>query len=211
MSVKKDLNEIIEDLTPRGVHGKLIRAVAAIDVVEKNGRNDHFKFNFQKWDQVITTARSAMQKAGLSLTVDMVDVQYIDKRVLVKLQVELYDPEANETRQSFWFGEAMTTDDKAIQKAATSAFKYWLLKNLQIRSEEDETDAEGPAKPAPEPKVTKEKWEEVIGKLEPTKQWLDAFKKQHGKDAARLLVEAVDAGCKTTDAVDDYLENGVAP
>lgn len=67
------------------------------------------------------------------------------RRIVVKLLVEFVNGENPEERhQVTWFGEGLDTTDKALQKAATSAQKYVLMKTFLV-SDKDDPDGAEPA------------------------------------------------------------------
>jgi len=205
------------EVLPRTLAAKLIRAATSIGHVEKGGFNAHFKFKFQAWDDVLPAVRGACATAGIwvveSFDVVERDASYV--RVLGTFTV--LDAESGDTLTFTWPGEANGNDDKKIQKAITSATKYAFLKLFMIAVEgEVETDAEKgqpqePKKPAADPNL-KPKYEAALKVIEPTTAWIQGFIVAHTKEKApALLIEAVDAGCKTQEAVDIYLATGEVP
>lgn len=67
------------------------------------------------------------------------------RRVVVKLTCEFVNGENPEERHSVsWFGEGLDLTDKALQKAATSAQKYVLMKTFLVSDKDDPDGAEAP-------------------------------------------------------------------
>lgn len=143
------------------IYQRIADASALIGHIEKDGFNAHFKFKYQAWDDVVPALQSACIESGLWLIPSMELVSHENGHAIVKLELTVVDQATTECIAVQWFGEAKGTDDKGIQKAATSAYKYLALKLFQIPTTGvvDDPDAgngqskvkpiEQPAKPQP--------------------------------------------------------------
>src|SRR5690606_14077268 len=130
--------------------------------------NEHFRYEFMTGSTIKHTVARLFAEHGLSLqmsgmqtesTISTVEFKGgASKQVpilRVQFAISLCDVDTGAREESFWFGEAGATDDKAASKAATSALKYFLISNLLIADkEEDERDTDNqkaPRKSEPKP------------------------------------------------------------
>ena len=131
----------------------------------KTGTNEHFNYKFVTASDIKRVVSHLFAQHGLSLqmsgigtenVVVMVETKdYQTKAVRMKevpilrvqFSIRLCDVDTGAVEESFWFGEAGATDDKAASKAATSALKYFLISNLMIADkDEDKRDTDRDAK-----------------------------------------------------------------
>jgi hypothetical protein len=137
---------------PLTLAAKVLAVSRSIGAVEKNGLNQHFKFKFQAWDDVLPAVRNACVEHGVQITPTVRNVRHDGQHVVVEMAFSVRDTESDQRDEFTWFGESKGNDDKGIQKAITSCTKYALLKYLMIPIVDDtDTDADGPAKPAAKP------------------------------------------------------------
>lgn len=133
--------------------------------LEKGGTNTFHKYQYVEASDVKHAVGHALIEAGLSLQMSVVESRHItvmgkggESLILqVQFQISLCDIDTGAVETSLWLGEAGLTgqDDKAANKAATAALKYYFLSNFLIGDkEEDERDSDrgGQSKPAPAPK-----------------------------------------------------------
>jgi hypothetical protein len=146
---------------------KVLKVSQSIGCVEKNGLNQHFKFKYQAWDDVLPAVRNACCEVGVQITPTVLDARSDNGHVLVHMCFTIKDSESEEVDSFFWFGESKSTsanDDKGIQKAITSCTKYALLKYFMIPIVDDtDTDAHGPVTPATKPKKSESTNEMSVG------------------------------------------------
>jgi hypothetical protein len=121
--------------------------------LEKGGTNTFHKYQYVEASDVKHAVGLALIDAGLSLQMSVIESRHIsvpgkngDALILqVQFQISLCDIDTGAIETSLWLGEAGLTgqDDKAANKAATAALKYYLLSNFLIGDkEEDERDAD---------------------------------------------------------------------
>lgn len=196
---------------PLTLAAKVLAVSRSIGAVEKNGLNQHFKFKFQAWDDVLPAVRNACVEHGVQITPTVNRVTHDGQHVLVEMAFTVRDTESDQRDEFVWYGESKGNDDKGIQKAITSCTKYALLKYLMIPIVDDtDTDADGPAKPAakaPAPtKVTvedaravmrnsvKSHWQEMGGTNAQFTQLRDKAVAK-GQDVFELVHAALAEGC----------------
>ncbi len=167
----------MSNTTSNGLYAKIARIMGRIDYLPKDGRNAHFGYAYATDRTVYDTVRKLLAEEGVAVIVSMVDA--IQERYTVAgkggdreerhtralFEFTLADGETGQTVTCRWQAEAQGGDDKGINKCATAALKYWLLKTFVIPTGDDpDGDAPAsnrplalqrptrpPAKPAPEP------------------------------------------------------------
>jgi hypothetical protein len=119
--------------------------------MSKKGTNTHFNYKFVTASDIKQTVGRLFAEHGLSLQMSGVGTQDAISRVekkdgsykevpilRVQFSISVCDVDTGAVEQSFWFGEAGATDDKAASKAATSALKYFLISNLLIADKDED-------------------------------------------------------------------------
>lgn len=132
--------------------------------IAKSGSNTHFNYKFMTASEIKHIVGGLFADNGLSLQMSGVATENAISKVerkegpakevpILRIQfaISLCDMDTGAVEQSFWFGEAQATDDKAASKCATSALKYFLISNLMIADkEEDKRDTDrGPRRQQP--------------------------------------------------------------
>lgn len=156
----------------------IVAVMGSIHAVEKNGLNTHFKFKYQAWDDVLPAVKVACVEHGLAVVPEVKEVVRDGKKVTVLMNYHLLSKDSS--MMVSYAGEALDNDDKAIQKAITSATKYFYLKTfmIPIEGEEDPDGSVSIAKPnvitaetADHALVKKaaDRWKQLGGKKE---QWM---------------------------------------
>lgn len=169
------------------IYQRIADASALIGHIDKGGFNAHFKFKYQAWDDVVPALQSACIVSGLWLIPSMELISHEGGHAVIKLDLTVVDQETERSIQVQWVGEAKGTDDKGIQKAATSAYKYLALKLFQIPTVGvvDDPDAgNGQSKPNPVEQPTKK---EPTEEQKIVKDWLDSL--EMDKDQRKALAE----------------------
>jgi hypothetical protein len=206
---------------PLTLAAKVLAVSRSIGAVEKNGLNQHFKFKFQAWDDVLPAVRNACVEHGVQITPTVRSVTHDGQHVLVEMAFTVRDTESDQRDEFVWFGESKGNDDKGIQKAITSCTKYALLKYLMIPIVDDtDTDADGPAKAAAKPaaptKVTledartvmrntvKANWQEMGGTNSQFTQ-LRELAVAKGADIFELVHAALADGCPGIEDIEAFV------
>lgn len=202
---------------PLTLAAKVLAVSRSIGAVEKNGLNQHFKFKYQAWDDVLPAVRNACVEHGVQITPTVKSVKQDGQHVLVEMAFTVRDTESDQRDEFTWFGESKGNDDKGIQKAITSCTKYALLKYLMIPILDDtDTDADGPAKPAAPTKVTledartvmrntvKANWQEMGGTNAQFTQ-LRELAVAKGADVFELVHAALGDGCMDIAEIQNFV------
>lgn len=202
--------------------------------IAKSGSNTHFNYKFMTASEIKHIVGGLFADNGLSLQMSGVATENAISKVerkegpvkevpILRIQfaISLCDMDTGAVEQSFWFGEAQATDDKAASKCATSALKYFLISNLMIADkEEDKRDTDrGPrrqqpaqtqqAAPVPSPlnaepaKPAAPKWWGVLGEYKPFMEPDDFARMRDGlSDAAKKGALSINSD----DEARDYIE-----
>jgi hypothetical protein len=129
--------------------GKLVAVMMGIHRVKKGGFNEHHRYAFVTAEDVSDMVRDLLAEQGIAFMPSMESYEMIPTAsgkghiARVKFIMRFLDSESSEVQEATWFSEAMDTQDKALNKAATAAVKYFLLKTFLISTgDEPDTDAE---------------------------------------------------------------------
>ncbi len=137
---------------------KLARVASKIGNLEKTGTNTHFNYKFVEENAVSDTVRRLLSDEGIAFfaSMDHVEINTISTpnskggetltiHAVCTFTFTFADGETGATFACRWHGEAKDQQDKAINKAATAALKYYLLKNFMIstgkRKDDPDTDS----------------------------------------------------------------------
>jgi hypothetical protein len=139
---------------------KLSRVMAELGRIPKAGENKYHKYKFATDADVADAIRPLLAEHGVFLFPSIPEVQTtsferngkMQTHTLAKFTFTFCDGETGATWASEWFGESEDTGDKGVNKAATAALKYFLLKTFILSTGDpaDETDSGVPSQPAPQ-------------------------------------------------------------
>lgn len=140
------------------LYRKLAKVMSGINRVPKNGYNDHYRYPFVQDNDVLDAVRNLMSEHELSILVNMVGVPAQTEmqtkngttiHTVATFEFTIACGETGETVTTQWTGEASDAMDKGINKAATSAMKYWLLKTFMISTGDDADNGPEPSNRRP--------------------------------------------------------------
>lgn len=153
------------------LYQKLAAITAEIGVVEKGGKNSEQHYNFIEYAAVAGKLRTLFGKYGVVIVPRMakagdqnradITSSYGKRGVAVLIDFEFDVRNADKPDDFFivtWTGEAADYGDKATNKAATSALKYYQMRQFNISEKGDDPDQDSPDRgdistaPAPEHK-----------------------------------------------------------
>lgn len=142
---------------PLGLYSKLCKVMAQINRLPKTGYNKAQNYAFASESDLTDMIRPLLAEQGVFLFSSMESVEQspieskggaIGTHTKVTMTFTFIDAETGELRASTWTGEAMDYQDKSINKAATAALKYFLLKTFLISTGDSDDDADN-ATPEP--------------------------------------------------------------
>lgn len=147
----------MNETTAPGLYLKLCKVMAQINRLPKTGYNKAQNYAFASESDLTDMIRPLLADQGVFLFSSMESVEQtpieskngaVGTHAKVTMTFTFIDAETGELRASAWTGEAMDYQDKSINKAATAALKYFLLKTFLISTGETDDDADSAA---PEP------------------------------------------------------------
>lgn len=152
MSENKSLAEHLSDI------------MSEVGYVQKDAKNDHFKYKYASADAVLTKVREACSKRGIGIVGTQAFVVSYEEQVAVVKVTQTYG--LGDQRVTFeGLGSGKDSGDKAIMKANTAALKYLLSLAFNISWGDDpEADSSTDAPKAKAAKPAKAKREEAASK-----------------------------------------------
>jgi len=130
-----------------GLYAKLAEAMDELRQFEKSGYNSFQKYNFVRADDVTGTIRKLLAARGIVFSPRMMTLERSPQgekqvHVLISWEMTFIDAATTERHSCSWWSESLDTGDKGINKAATQAVKYFLLKFFLAGDDQDgdETD-----------------------------------------------------------------------
>lgn len=148
----------------KNIHQRIAAITAAVGSIKKGGQNKEQNYAYIEYDDVTAALRSLMLDHGITVLQDIkpegrhvteVTSKYGAKglHLLVDYIFTVTNMDDPSDRLVFnWNGEAIDYGDKATNKAATGAEKYFLMKLFKIGSKDDpdrESPDQGKAPAAP--------------------------------------------------------------
>lgn len=150
------------------LYTKMARIMGKIGTLEKDKRNDFHRYDYASDQMVYTAVRQQLAAEGLALFASMTSVtqdRYTNAKqkeqwhTVATFEFVIVDGESGETYTCTWQAEAQGDDDKGINKCATAALKYWLLKTFIIPTGDDpdgDQPEEKPPASKPSTRTTKQ-------------------------------------------------------
>lgn len=152
------MGEQTTDTKNLNLYQKLAKITGEVGAIKKGGRNNEQKFDF------IEYAAVAGELRGLFAKYNVLIVPYMQRstkqtrtpitskygaqgeHVLIDFTFVVYN--ADDPKEKFsvtWTGEATDYGDKGTNKAATSALKYYLMRQFNISEKGEDPDGDSPA------------------------------------------------------------------
>lgn len=123
---------------------KMAKVMGELSTFHKDAQNKFHGYGYVSAHAVTERIGRAMANAGIAFFSSTVGMQATDdKRYIVEYEFTFACAESGASVSSRWFGEAVHTtskgalDDKALNKAATTALKYFLLNTFVVSAAED--------------------------------------------------------------------------
>jgi ribosomal protein L34E len=130
---------------------KLTTVMAAIDHVDKRGRNQAQGYDYVKATDLAATVRKELAKAKVFMTSDVAEVRHSQFQTMkgslmnvvdMKVLYTFHDGESDAKLSFHGYGSGMDSGDKAVYKAHTGALKYALRNGFLIPDEKAEPEAD---------------------------------------------------------------------
>ena len=195
------------------IYQRILKVCEDIDPVQASGYNEHQKYNYIKWEEIITKSRNAMIKHGVvycsTLTKTTVEKMKTARgeTSLVKCEFEHTFFNAEKPDDCIMFkneGWGADNQDKGINKANTGAKKYAFFTMFLLASDDKTDDPEhsgnykqGNYKKQTNQQSYQKKKSEPVKKEKP-KSKLQVFKEQKPKGYAWMVFQ----GTKITNAAE---------
>lgn len=141
--------EVVERQPVRGLYPKLAEAIADVERIHKDGKNDFHKYTYTSAEQVYKVIRKPLLERGL-IVIPSVDRSERTQEPVGKgqghgtvtlLHMRIIDSESGESLEARWIGEGQDTGDKSPYKAATGGMKTW-LKHLFLLPADDDPEGD---------------------------------------------------------------------
>ena len=171
---------------PKSLAAKMAAIMNDVPTMIRNGQNQQQKYLYVTAEDVKASIRPLMSKHKVAMFANMLDVQRetsINKNqtlvvtVIAKMCFTLVCGETGEQMECIWFGEANDYADKAVNKAATAAEKYFLINTFLLSTTEPDADevtidSPPPAQVAP---ITADQYAAInaLGKSLYVREWAD--------------------------------------
>ncbi len=133
-----------------GLYAKLARVMGKLERLPKNGWNEHFSYAFATDADVADAIRPLLADEGIAVLVSSKEPKFEAQTTLLPVVIRLVDSETGQSETFEWTGQAMDRQDKGINKAATAAIKYWLLKTFLLSTGDPADDADAAATSMPD-------------------------------------------------------------
>lgn len=142
---------------------KLANVMSKVGRLPKSGHNSHFNYDFVTDGDVAEAVRPILAAEGIAFFASMRGTRLDGKKTTAYFTFTFADGKTGATWSCDWEGEAIDSQDKGTAKAATSALKYFLLKNFVLSSGDplDDSDADAPAEKKPPAKANGNDKEEI--------------------------------------------------
>lgn len=129
------------------LYAKIARVMGKMTRVQKDGVNDFHHYKYATADDVADMIRAAMAEAGIAFFAEMVSSETVPHgkgtRTTSVFAFTFACSETGATKTCRWEAIADDTGDKGVNKSATAAEKYFLMKTFIVSTgTERDSDAE---------------------------------------------------------------------
>lgn len=131
---------------PKGLQKKLLALQGCVRGLAKDAKagNGSYSYPYISGSKLLGIVRPAMDELGLRLVqeMDTDSIQFQGANAIVPFIFTWIDTESGEQEATRWLAVGSNTPlDKAIGSAATYAERYFIMKQLHLATDEDDTDA----------------------------------------------------------------------
>lgn len=145
-----DNNKTVSEMETRAkFFSKLSRITGSVRNIKKDATNKFHKYDYVSADGVLQTIAPLMAEENIALISETLEVGIDDKVYMPKYRFTFVCGDTGYMLPCDWYGETVHTtnkgarDDKALNKSATIAQKYFLLKTFLIATGDDPDSSEG--------------------------------------------------------------------
>ncbi len=145
-----DNNKTVAEMEARAkFFSKLSRITGSVRNIKKDATNKFHKYDYVSADGVLQTIAPLMAEENIALISETLEVGIDDKVYMPKYRFTFVCGDTGYMLPCDWYGETVHTtnkgarDDKALNKSATIAQKYFLLKTFLIATGDDPDNGEG--------------------------------------------------------------------
>lgn len=117
--------------------GKLVEVTEAVGKIRKTGYNSHQKYEYMTEKDLVDAIKAELAARKILVTTSVLKTEFKGDLCLVETEHTFHDAESGETLKVQGSGTGYDKTDKAVFKAQTGAFKYFLMKNFLISSDDD--------------------------------------------------------------------------
>jgi hypothetical protein len=146
-------NETYNEVAARAsLYAKLARVMSQLGRIPKTGHNKHFDYAFATDADISDAIRSKLAEEKVAFFAEMLtsdqetitrETKYGPKttyRTVATFAFTFADGETGATMTTKWSGESLDEQDKGLNKAATAALKYFLLKTFILSTGDPKDD-----------------------------------------------------------------------
>lgn len=146
-------NEAYNEVAARAsLYAKLARVMSQLGRIPKTGHNKHFDYAFATDADISDAIRSKLAEEKVAFFAEMLtsdqetitrETKYGPKttyRTVATFAFTFADGETGATMTTKWSGESLDEQDKGLNKAATAALKYFLLKTFILSTGDPKDD-----------------------------------------------------------------------
>lgn len=144
---KKAAEKVSEPAKPRSLAARMCLVMSGVQRLRKSGYNKHHGYAFATDGDVSDLIRALLAEHGIAFWIELAEVVSREQHgkqmlVIVRWTITLENADdSSDVRGINWISEALDMQDKAINKAATSAVKYFLLKTFLVSTGEEQAPA----------------------------------------------------------------------
>lgn len=142
-----------DTLSKSSLHAKLIRVMAAVAHIRKDGNNNALGYKFVSHDAVVKRVNRELTDNLLSFSCSceehiVTETGGKDKsgraevRHSVKVRYTFTDQETGQSESHYWFGTGIDAQDKGLNKALTQAKKTFLISFFLIATGDQAADGD---------------------------------------------------------------------
>lgn len=124
------------------IFAKIAKIMGKMERIDKSATNDYHKYKYASADAVFDACRKLMAEEKLVIIPHMDAVRQSNANTNIDFTFTLGCAETGATLDVQWEGEATDKGDKGINKCATTALKYFLMKLFVIDTGNPDNDAD---------------------------------------------------------------------